>query len=110
MNQAALACGTAALADRDYFEETIRKIVDTREWAKAEFTKLGFRYLDSKANFLFVTHPEYSGQELFQALREQGIYVRFWGSSRIEDYLRVTIGTREEMEKLFGFLREYIKG
>lgn len=110
MNQAALACGTAALADRDYFEETIRKIVDTREWAKAEFTKLGFRYLDSKANFLFVTHPEYSGQELFQALREQGIYVRFWGGSRIEDYLRVTIGTREEMEKLFGFLREYIKG
>lgn len=108
MNQASIVCGAAALEDRDYFERNLKKIVDTREWAKEEFARLGFRYLDSEANFLFVTHPGYSGKELFQALKEAGIYVRFWGGERIEDYLRVTIGTREEMNVLFEFLRKYI--
>ena len=109
MNQASIACGAAALEDREYFEENLRKIIRTRERAKEEFARLGFHCLDSKANFLFVTHPEYSGEELFQALKEEGIYVRFWGSPRIEDYLRVTIGTEEEMEILFEFLRNYMK-
>ena len=109
MNQASIACGSAALEDRKYFEENLRKIIRTRERAKEEFARLGFCCLDSKANFLFVTHPEYSGEELFQALKEEGIYVRFWGSPRIEDYLRVTIGTEEEMEILFEFLRNYMK-
>lgn len=60
------------------------------------------------ANFIFVSHPEYDAKELFEAMKSKGIYVRFWGSERIEQYLRVTIGTREEMEALFAFLREYM--
>ena len=55
-------------------------------------------------------HPEYDAKEMFEALKKEDIYVRFWGSERIEQYMRVTVGTREEMEALFAFLRSYIKG
>lgn len=91
-----------------YFEEGIRKIIRTREWAKERLTELGFRYLDSSANFIFAMHPDYDAKELFEALKENGIYVRYWGSERIEQYMRITIGTREEMEALFGFLERYL--
>ncbi len=109
MNQTALVAGAQAVKDRAYFEETLEKIVETREWSKEEFKKLGFVFPDSQANFIFVSHPKYDARELFEALKARGIYVRFWGSERIEQYLRVTIGTREEMEALFAFLREYMK-
>ncbi|MDE6938257.1 MAG: aminotransferase class I/II-fold pyridoxal phosphate-dependent enzyme, partial [Lachnospiraceae bacterium] len=75
---------------------------------KGEFSKLGFRFLDSSSNFIFATHPEYDAEELFEALKAAGIYVRYWGSERIEQYMRITVGTREEMEALFAFLRKYM--
>ena len=103
MNQAAL------VKDREYFEEGLHKIIKTREWAKGRFEELGFCCLDSRANFIFATHPEYDAKELFEALKDNGIYVRYWGSERIEQYLRITIGTREEMEVLFGFLERYVE-
>mgnify|MGYP001020887685 CR=1 FL=1 len=108
MNQTSLVCGVEAVKDRAHFEETVHKIIETREWAKEELAKLGFEFLDSKANFIFAKHPEYDAKELFEAMKKENIYVRFWGSERIEQYLRVTIGTREEMEALFAFLREYM--
>ena len=108
MNQAALVCGVEAVKDREYFEEGLHKIIKTREWAKGRFEELGFLCLDSRANFIFATHPEFDAKELFEALKENGIYVRYWGSERIEQYLRITIGTREEMEALFGFLETYV--
>lgn len=108
MNQAALVCGVEAVKDREYFEEGLHKIIKTREWAKGRFEELGFCSLDSRANFIFATHPEYDAKELFEALKDNGIYVRYWGSERIEQYLRITIGTREEMEVLFGFLERYV--
>ncbi len=108
MNQTSLVCGAASVKDEEYFRHTVKMIVDTREWAKKQFEELGFRCLDSGANFLFVTHPERDAKELFEALKEAGIYVRYWGSSRIEQYLRVTVGLREEMEILFRFLRNKI--
>ena len=106
MNMAALTCGAAAVRDREYFNATLGKIVDTREWAKEEFRKLGFIFPDSQANFLFVSHPDHSAKKIFEALKAADIYVRYWGTERIEEYLRVTIGTRQEMETLFDFLRE----
>ncbi len=108
MNQTSLVCGAASVKEEEYFRQTVKKIVDTREWAKEQFEKLGFHCLDSGANFLFVTHPQQDAKELFEALKEAGIYVRYWGSRRIEQYLRVTVGTREEMEILFRFLRKKI--
>ena len=109
MNQTSLVAGVESVKDKAYFEETVHKIVDTREWAKEEFTKLGFEFPDSQANFIFVKHPKYEAKELFEALKAHDIYVRYWGSERIEQYLRVTVGTREEMEALFAFLRDYMK-
>ena len=110
MNQAALVCGAEAVKDKVYFEETVQKIVETRAWSVEQFKELGFKCLDSQANFIFVMHPEYDAKEMFEALKKEDIYVRFWGSERIEQYMRVTVGTREEMEALFAFLRRYIKG
>ena len=108
MNQTSLVCGAEAVKDKAYFEECIRKIVSTREWAKGELKKLGFEFLDSSANFIFATHPGYDARELFEALKENGIYVRYWGSERIEQYMRITIGTEEEMKTMFAFLKQYM--
>ena len=108
MNQTSLVCGVEAVKDRAHFEETVHKIIETREWAKEELTKLGFEFLDSKANFIFAKHPEYDAKELFEAMKKENIYVRFWGSRRIEQYMRITIGTKEEMETMFSFLKRYM--
>ena len=110
MNQAAIVSGVEAVRDRAYFEQCIHRIIETREWAKTEFRRLGFEFTDSRANFLFVTHPKYHAEELFEALKEAGIYVRhFKHPKRIQNYLRITIGTKEEMEALFAFLGQYVK-
>lgn len=109
MNQTSLICGVEAVKDKAYFEENIRKIIDTREWAKGELKKLGFGFTDSKANFIFASHPKYDARMLFEAMKAEGIYVRFFGSRRIEQYLRITVGTKEEMETMFAFLRKYMK-
>ncbi len=108
MNQTSLICGVEAVKDKEYFEEGLRKIINTREWAKGELRKLGFGFTDSKANFIFASHPDYDAKDLFEAMKAKGIYVRYWGSERIEQYMRITVGTREEMEILFTFLREYM--
>ncbi len=109
MNQTSLICGVEAVKDKAYFEEGLRKIIETREWAKTELKNLGFQCLDSKSNFIFAMHPDYDAKELFEALKKNDIYVRFWGSERIEQYMRITVGTREEMETLFAFFRKYMK-
>lgn len=109
MSQAAIACGVEAVRDREYFEKNVRKIIETREWAKEELRKLGFVFPDAKANFIFARHPRYDAGELFRALKDHDIYVRHWDGGRIGQYLRITIGTREEIEALFDFLRSYVK-
>ena len=109
MDQTTLALGAAAIADRAYFEETVHKVVETREWTKKELTKLGFVFGDSKANFIFASHPEIPAADLFAALREANIIVRYFNKPRIANYLRITIGTQEDMEKLIEFLKKYKK-
>ena len=69
---------------------------------------MGFVCTDSMANFLFVTHPEYKAADLFRELKEAGIYVRYFAKPRIDDYLRITVGTDQQMEVLYGFLRNYL--
>lgn len=109
MNQTAIRCGVEAVKDKEYFEAGVRKIVETREWAKKELAELGFVFPDSKANFIFARHPEYDAGVLFRALKENEIYVRHWDGGRIGQYLRITVGTPEEMKALFDFLSEYMK-
>ena len=108
MSQTALALGVEAVRDDVYFKACTAKIRATREKAKQAFTDLGFTYPEPGANFIFVTHPDYPAKELFAALREKDIYVRYFDKPRINNYLRVTIGTDEQMEVLFAFLKEYM--
>lgn len=107
MNQTSLACGVEAVVDKAYFEEHVSKIKDTREWTKKELAKLGFSFPDSQANFIFATHEKYDAKELFEALKAADIYVRYLGGERIKNYLRITVGTKEEMETLIAFLANY---
>ena len=109
MNQTSLVCGVEAVKDKAYFEKTVQQIKDTREWTKAELTKLGFTFPDSQSNFIFATHGKYAAKDLFEALKTADIYVRFLGGERIKNYLRISIGTREEMESLISYLKEYMK-
>ena len=110
MNLPSLLAGVEAVKDKEYFEKTIEKIVATREHAKKRLTELGFTFPNSQSNFIFASHKSVPAEKIFEALKKEDIYVRFWGSERIEQYMRVTVGTREEMEALFAFLRRYIKG
>ena len=108
LNQVSIACAVEAVKDKEYFEHTVGKIVETREWAKEELSKLGFVFTDAKANFIFAKHPEIDGNEIFQMLKAKQIYVRHWNKPRIDQYLRITVGTREEMSELLQVLQEYI--
>ncbi len=109
MNEAAIRLGAAAIRDSMYLKETRRKIMATREHAKQELANLGFSFTDSQANFLFVTHESCPARELFEALKAAGIYVRYFDKPRIDNYLRITIGTDEEMDALYRFLRDYLR-
>lgn len=108
MNRTSLAAGVAAIGDRDYFEDTCQKIMDTREWTQKELKALGFTFQDSKANFIFAAHKTCPAKQIFEALRAKHIYVRYFAKPRIDNYLRITIGTREEMEQLIRFLKDYL--
>lgn len=108
MNRTSLAAGVAAIGDRDYFEDTCQKIMDTREWTQKELTVLGFTFQDSKANFIFASHKTCPAKQIFEALRAKHIYVRYFAKPRIDNYLRITIGTREEIEQLIRFLKDYL--
>lgn len=108
MNQNSLKVGIEAVKDKEYFEETIEKIINTREKTKKKLTELGFKFTDSKTNFIFATHNKYKAKDIFEYLKTKDIYVRYFGSPRIDNYLRVTIGTDEEMDKLIKELSEYV--
>ena len=109
MDALTIDLGVAAIEDKEYFETTCKKIIETREWTKQELHKLGFKFGDSKSNFIFATHKEVPATELYQALREQDIYVRYFSKpERINNYLRISIGTEEEMRGFIDFLREYL--
>lgn len=109
MNLPAQELGVEAVRDDVYFKETTAKIIATRERVKGELKKLGFTFPDSKTNFIFASHERIPAQQLFQALREADIYVRHWNKPRISEYLRITIGTEEQMDKLLDFLRDYVR-
>lgn len=108
LNQTAILAGTEAVRDKDYFYDKIQEVIKLRAYAEKEFTGLGFSYPLSGANFLFVTHEFIPAKELFEALRENKIYVRYFNQPRIDNYMRVTIGTKDQMDRLFTFLEAYI--
>lgn len=108
LNRTALSAGAAAINNDSYFKEICGKIVCTRERVKKELRNLGFSFADSKTNFVFARHERVPAKELFEMLREKGIYVRYFRKPRIDNYLRITIGTDDQMDRLLAVLREYL--
>lgn len=103
-------CGAEAIRDEKYFQETVSKIVATRENSKTELAKLGFTFTDSKSNFIFASHASVPAEKIFNELKKRGIYVRYWNKPRISNHLRISVGTDKEMEALVSALKEIIYG
>ncbi|MCR4796871.1 MAG: histidinol-phosphate transaminase [Lachnospiraceae bacterium] len=108
MDMLSIKVGVAALSDRDYFRSRVEEIIATREWTKEELQKLGFSFPDSKTNFIFATHEKVRAEVIFEKLKEKNIYVRYFNKPRIDNYLRISIGTKEEMEHLITVLKEIL--
>lgn len=108
MNMPSIILGAESIADDEYFRDRVAKVVDTREWFKSEIEKIGFDCLPSAANFLFVTHESLPAKEIFERARENKIIVRYFDKPRIDNYLRITIGTRQEMECFLAFLKTIV--
>ncbi len=108
MDSVALEVGAAAVADEAYFRECVNKIINTRERVKKELASLGFDVKNSSTNFLFATHKDYSAKEIFEFLKTRKIFVRYFNIPRIDNHLRITVGTDEEMDKMLAALKEII--
>ena len=109
MNATSIIAGVASVEDEAYFQKITGKVIATREWTKKELTRLGFTFTDSKTNFIFATHKSIPAQEIFDVLRENQIFVRHWNKERISNYLRISIGTDEDMKQVIEFLEKYIE-
>ncbi|WP_044872078.1 histidinol-phosphate transaminase [Pseudomonas sp. LFM046] len=100
LDRMAIVGAAAAFEDKAYFEETCRKVIDSREVLVAELGKLGFEVLPSAANFIFARHPQKDAAGIAAGLREQGVIVRHFKQERIAQFLRITIGTPEQNQAL----------
>ena len=101
--------GVEAVKDEEYFRKTTGQIIAVREAAKKRLAELGFSFPDSMANFIFASHERIPAKEIFEVLKRERIYVRYFNQPRIDGYLRITVGTEKEMEALFRFLETYLK-
>ena len=108
LGRLAQAGAVAAIEDQAHLEETSEKVIHTRTQLVAELTALGFDTLPSTANFIFTHHPKHSGEKLYQALRDRGIIVRHFKFPRIENFLRITIGTDAQSGELVAALKEIL--
>ena len=110
INRLTMLAGIAAIKDQAYYTHCCKQIVETREYTKQELRKAGFLLTDSKANFIFTKHDAIDGEMLYRELRERGILVRHFSKERIKDYIRVTVGTRDQMEQFLKAACEIVGG
>lgn len=108
INRLTLLAGKASIEDKDYFEKNIKSIIETRAYTVAELEKRGFAVLPSAANFIFAKKDGKSGEELYKELKKRGVLVRHFTKERIKDHLRITIGTKDQMDVLLSKLDEII--
>lgn len=109
VNRMTLAAGVAALASDEYNMANCRRVIETREASVRRLRDMGFEVLPSRANFVFARKPGRDGGELYRELKKRGVLVRHFDAPRIADYLRITVGTPEEMDVLFNELDEIMK-
>ncbi len=100
VNSMTQAAGIGALESIDEIRENCRQVAENREWTAERLKALGFAMTDSAANFLFARHPDMDGDTLYRELKEKGILVRHFDTERIRDYIRVTVGSRQQMEAM----------
>ncbi len=110
MNMPSITLGVEAVKDDAYFKDALKKIIDTRERSKIRLKELGFTFPDSMSNFIFAAHERVPADQIFEALRANQIYVRYFRQPKLDNYLRISIGTDEEMDALFEFLEKYLAG
>lgn len=108
LDRVQIEAGVAAIEDEEYFKNIVSKVIATRERAAKELRALDFEMPDSSTNFLFVKHKSLDAKEIFEFLRQKGIFVRYWDKPKIGDRLRITIGTDEQTDKLIAALKELI--
>jgi len=109
VNSLTMAAGVGALLDEEYFQSNCRKIMENRAWTTQALRNLGFRVLDSQANFLFATHPGLDGKQLYLSLKAKGVLVRHFDSPRLNQYNRITVGSMEQMEALIRAIGEIME-
>lgn len=109
MDRITIKLGCASIADEKYFKDNINKVIATRNWTMNEFDRLGFEYFKSDSNFIFVKPHGILAQKLFEELRKRKILVRYFDKPRTRDYLRISVGTDEEMKILIKNIEEIIK-
>ncbi len=109
INKMTMAAGIGALLDEEYTRANCEQICKNREFTKNELCKLGFKVTDSKANFIFAKHPKLCGEAVYTGLRERSVLVRHFANERISDYNRITIGTKEQMDKFLGAVAEILE-
>ena len=109
INRLTLVAGEAAVDSNDYYVENAKKIAATREMTIARLREMDFTVLDSVANFIFAKSNTVSGKVMYEELKKKGVLVRFWGKEKIEDYLRITIGTPEQMNVMFEKIEEILQ-
>lgn len=109
VNRITLAAGEAAMDDIDYYRENCRRIIKTREKTMKSLYDLGFTFTDSKANFIFAKTDKMHGREIFDGLKERGILVRRFDKEKISEYLRISVGTSEDMEALIFAVKDILK-
>ena len=108
IDRIAIEGAIAAFEDETYFKELTSKIIKTREETIEKLRNIGFKVMDSKSNFVFVSHEKVNAEELFKSLRKNGILVRYFNEPRINNFLRITIGTDEEMKTLIEVLKNIL--
>lgn len=108
VNRMSMAAGVGVLRDEEYTRKNCQTIIENREYTVQELKKQGFEMTDSKANFIFAKHPEYSGSKLQAELKKKGILIRHWSKPELEEYNRITIGTREQMQALIDAVGELL--
>ncbi len=109
INRLTLVAGEAALDDQDYYKEKCKEIAKTREYTSEKLREMGFTHTASDANFIFAKTDAMSGEELYQKLKEKGVLVRHFSSPIISDYLRITVGTKEQMDILLDRIKDILK-
>ena len=106
INTLSIKAAAAAIADNEYYNANIAKIIKNREYTLTELKKLGFNCTDSKANFIFASSDKFPAATLAAELRKKGILVRYFNKAKIDNYLRITVGSAEEMQALIGAIKE----